>query len=69
MDNRDSRYDLIRSIAIIMIVFIHSMGRITQVAPAGWSSLSMERSALQSIVSMGVHLFILLSGALLLGKD
>jgi len=69
MDNRDSRYDLIRSIAIIMIVFIHSMGRITQVAPAGWSSLSMERSALQSIVSMGVRLFILLSGALLLGKD
>ena len=68
MEERDSRYDLIRCIAIIMIVFIHSMGTITGVAPTGWSPLRVEYATLKSLISAGVHLFLLLSGALLLGK-
>lgn len=69
MNTRDSRYDLIRSIAIILIVFIHSMGMITGVAPAGWSPIRVEYALLKAVISPGVHLFILLSGALLLGKE
>lgn len=66
---RDSRYDLIRSIAIIMIVLIHSMGMITGAAPVGWSPIRVEYAFLKTLISPGVHLFILLSGALLLGKE
>lgn len=66
---RDSRYDLIRSIAIIMIVLIHSMGMITGAAPVGWSPVRVEYAFLKTLISPGVHLFILLSGALLLGKQ
>lgn len=69
MLTRDSRYDLIRSVAIILIVFIHSMGMIHGAAPAGWSPLRLEYALLKAVISPGVHLFILLSGALLLGKD
>lgn len=69
MEQRDSRYDLIRCIAIIMIVFIHSMGTITGAVPAGWSPLRVEYASLKSLISAGVHLFLMLSGALLLGKS
>ena len=69
MMTRDSRYDLIRSVAIILIVFIHSMGMINGAAPAGWSPLRVEYAFLKAVISPGVHLFILISGALLLGKD
>lgn len=69
METRDSRYDLIRSIAIILIVCIHSMGLLTGAAPAGVSPLRVEYALLKAIISPGVHLFILLSGALLLGKE
>lgn len=69
MNTRNSRYDLIRSIAIILIVFIHSMGMITGVAPAGWFPIRVEYALLKAVISPGVHLFILLSGALLLGKE
>ena len=68
MEQRDSRYDLIRSIAIILIVFIHSMGMLEGKAPAGWSPIRVEYALLKCLISPGVHLFLLLSGALLLGK-
>ena len=68
MEQRDSRYDLIRSIAIILIVFIHSMGMLDGKAPAGWSPIRVEYALLKCLISPGVHLFLLLSGALLLGK-
>lgn len=69
MEARDSRYDLVRCIAIVLIVFIHSMGMLNGAAPVGWSPLRVEYALLKSIISPGVHLFILLSGALLLGKE
>ena len=69
METRESRYDLIRSIAIILIVCIHSTGMLSGAAPVGWSPLRVEYALFGSIVCPGVHLFILLSGALLLGKE
>lgn len=69
MESRNSRYDLVRSIAIILIVFTHSMGMITGTAPAGGSPVRVEYALLRTIISPGVHLFFLLSGALLLGKE
>ena len=69
MYSRESRYDLIRGIAIIFIVCIHSMGMLSGAMPVGWSPLRVEYAFLRSIICPGVHLFILLSGALLLGKE
>lgn len=69
MESRNSSYDLVRSIAIILIVFTHSMGMITGTAPAGGSPVRVEYALLRTIISPGVHLFFLLSGALLLGKE
>ena len=69
MQARDDRYDLIRGLAIILIVFIHSMGRLVDAVEGGAFYLRLEYSVIQSLISTGVHLFILLSGALLLGKE
>lgn len=69
MDARNSRYDLVRGLAIILIVFIHSTGVITDAAESGPAWLRLEVAGIRSIIDMGVHLFILLSGALLLGKE
>ena len=69
MDHRDDRYDLIRGIAIILIIFIHSMEVLAGAAEGGSAGLRLECSGIQSIIDTGVHLFILLSGALLLGKE
>jgi len=69
MESRNIRYDLVRSIAIILIIFTHAMGMVTGVAPAGWSPVRVEYAFLKTLISPGVHLFFLLSGALLLGKE
>ena len=69
MEHRDERYDLIRGIAIIFIIFIHSMGVLSGAAEGGSARLRLECAGIKSIVDTGVHLFILLSGALLLGKE
>lgn len=69
MVTRDEKYDLIRGLAIIFIVFIHSMGRLATAAEGDTFYLRLESASIQSIISTGVHLFILLSGALLLGKE
>lgn len=69
MTTRDDRYDLIRGLAIILIVFIHSMGRLATAAEGDAFYLRLESAGIQSVISTGVHLFILLSGALLLGKE
>ena len=66
---RDHRYDLIRGLAIILIVFIHSMGRLAEASSGDAFYLRLEFAGIQSLISTGVHLFILLSGALLLGKE
>ena len=69
MTTRDDRYDLIRGLAIILIVFIHSMGRLASAAEGDAFYLRLDSAGIQSVISTGVHLFILLSGALLLGKE
>lgn len=69
MTTRDDRYDLIRGLAIILIVFIHSMGRLAEASAGDAFYLRLEFAGIQSLISTGVHLFILLSGALLLGKE
>ena len=69
MGTRDDRYDLIRGIAIILIIFIHSMGVMNGAAECGPTGIRLELACIQGIIAMGVHLFILLSGALLLGKE
>ena len=68
MVTRDDRYDLIRGLAIILIVFIHSMGRLAMAADGDAFYLRLESAGIQSLISTGVHLFILLSGSLLLRK-
>jgi len=78
VDNKSARfmkdnvfaYDVIRSVAIIFVICIHSLGLVNDV-------LSIEVgigqahiiNALVGIVYSGVPLFVMLSGALLLGKD
>lgn len=69
MDARNSRYDLVRGLAIILIVFIHSTGALSDASDGGAAWLRLEFAGIRSIISAGVHLFILLSGALLLGKE
>lgn len=67
---RNISYDLIRATAIFFVVCIHSMGLVNE-------ALSLESSiewahitnALMGIIYSGVPLFVMLSGALLLGKE
>ena len=65
---RSQRYDFIRVIAIIFVIFIHSMEILCDSASNGDELLKIEVSIL-SIVDSGVPLFVMLSGALLLGKS
>lgn len=63
-------YDLIRVLAIFFVICIHSMGLMNDVAWNETLSLSYIMSiVLNGIIHTGVPLFVLLSGALLLGKD
>lgn len=64
---RSQRYDFIRAVAIIFVLFIHSMEILRDEAVKGDLLYSIEVSIL-SIVEAGVPLFVMLSGALLLGK-
>ena len=65
---RDIRYDLVRAIAILFVVCIHSMGLVNE----GVENRVQEAqviNAVMNIIYCGVPLFVMLSGALLLGKD
>ena len=67
---RNISYDIIRATAIFFVICIHSLGLVND-------ALLMENSigqahvinALMGIVYSGVPLFVMLSGALLLGKE
>lgn len=65
---RDIRFDYVRAIAIVCVLFIHSMALVNVGAEQGEMGARLTRSVL-SIVYSGVPMFVLLSGALLLGKD
>ena len=64
--NKDLRLDTIRTMAIIFVVLIHSMGILND-TPETKSILAIK--GFYSIIYVGVPLFVMLSGALLLGKD
>ena len=52
--------------AIIFVILIHSMGWINEIKPL--NSTYIVRTILDSVIYSGVPLFVMLSGALLLGK-
>ena len=66
MNQRNPSYDLIRALAIVFIVIIHSSECI-------WHSdntwIRLEAAVLLAVIETGVPLFLMLSGALLLGKQ
>ena len=68
--NRNISYDIIRTTAIFFVVCIHSMGLVNEAlsmeSSIGWAHLT---NALMGIIYSGVPLFVMLSGALLLGKE
>lgn len=68
--DRDLRYDYLRALAIIMVVFIHSTALFRQYAiqHAG-VNLEFIAYAIVNIIFTAVPLFVMLSGALLLRKD
>lgn len=65
---RELRYDIIRFLAIFLVVCIHSMALVDAARDAGDVTARVV-SALMNIIYCGVPLFVMLSGALLLGKD
>lgn len=66
-DSRIIQLDYIRSLAIIFVIFIHSMGFINTIQV--FEEAYFVRVILDSIIYSGVPLFVMLSGALLLGKQ
>ncbi len=65
---RDFRFDFIRAIAIFLVICIHSMGLVNIAEDSGDSEAKVI-SACMNIIYCGVPLFVMLSGALLLGKE
>lgn len=67
---RDIKYDLIRCIAIVFVICIHSMGAMNEALLKEDVTFSLKLIGLcfNSIIYTGVPLFTLLSGSLLLGK-
>ena len=63
-------YDIIRSVAIFFVICIHSLGLVNDALPMEISiGQAHVTNALMGIVYSGVPLFVMLSGALLLGKE
>lgn len=70
MSKRNFNLDIIRCIAIICVICIHSMGKLNESIDIPTIELNyIIHLFLSSIIYMGVPLFVMLSGALLLGKD
>lgn len=67
---RNFNFDIIRSIAIIFVICIHSMGQLNAIINAPVMSITyITYLLLSSVIYMGVPLFVMLSGALLLSKN
>lgn len=68
--SRVRNYDIIRVIAIVMVICIHCMMPLRDSLIEGANSISNWVCALYyAIISAGVPMFFMLSGTLLLGKD
>ena len=61
-------YDRIRALAIVFIVLLHSSGLTEDIADYP-PLLRLEYSFLHTVIAAGIPLFLMLSGALLLGKE
>lgn len=70
IQERDLRYDYLRAMAIVMVVFIHSSTLLFRYSAQhiGFNSEYISY-AIANIIFTAVPLFVMLSGALLLGKD
>ena len=67
---RNINLDIIRCIAIIFVICIHSMGKLNESINISIIDINYCMYIfLSSIIYMGVPLFVMLSGALLLGKN
>lgn len=66
--NKNFSFDIIRSTAIIFVIFIHSMGLVDNCAKEGTAEWVISKM-LHGLIHAGVPLFVMLSGALLLGKE
>ena len=67
---RNFNLDIIRCIAIIFVICIHSMGKLNECVNIPALEYNyIVYVFLSSIIDMGVPLFLMLSGTLLLGKE
>lgn len=70
MPVRNHNLDIVRCIAIICVICIHSMGKLNEYIDTASIEINyITYLFLSSIIHMGVPLFVMLSGALLLGKS
>ena len=71
MEKKVFVYDLIRALAIIMVICIHSLGMLADAYKTELNEFGTAHwcGALWHIINNAVPLFIMLSGALLLGKQ
>ena len=67
---RNLTFDFIRTLAIIFVIFVHSMGKMDDTVKNGAGiTINIIDATLNSLIHTGVPLFVMLSGALLLGRD
>ena len=64
---RNVVFDIARCLAIFIVICLHSLGLLDMSTDQGYGNHLIIRS-LYSFASIGVPLFVMLSGALLLGK-
>ena len=67
MNERNYNYDIIRMTAIVFVILIHSCGLLMENLEI--RSVQLMQIGLTSLVNTAVPLFVMLSGALLLGKE
>ncbi len=68
MKERDLNYDLVRCLAIFFVIGIHSSGFVGDEHRLGFSLAgNVLYETWQTVISTAVPLFVMLSGALLLG--
>lgn len=70
MIRRNISYDYIRAVAIFFVICIHSSGLLNEACSSETSiGVAHIAHALMGIIGAGVPLFVMLSGALLLGRE
>lgn len=65
---RNLSFDIIRCVAIVFVICIHSMALMDEAANLSIFS-RLVKAVLDTFIYAGVPLFVMLSGSLLLGKE